>query len=74
MDIVLSLSQRLRELRKQNGYTQNEIAELLNCTQVTYSNYETVRRCISIQSLIRLAEFYNVSTDYMLGISDIKDR
>ena len=52
MDITILLSQNLRKLREQNGYTQKEIAELLNCVQVTYSNYETGRRCIPIQSLI----------------------
>ena len=72
MDITILLSQNLRKLREQNGYTQKEIAELLNCVQVTYSNYETGRRCIPIQSLIKLAKFYNVSTDYLLGISNDK--
>ena len=70
MDVNLSISQNLRKLREQNGYTQKEIPELLNCTQVTYSNYETGRRCISIQSLIKLAKFYKVSTDYIIGISN----
>lgn len=72
MDITRLLSQNLRKLREQNGYTQKEIAKLLNCVQVTYSNYETGRRCIPIQNLIKLAKFYNVSTDYLLGLSDDK--
>ena len=72
MDITILLSQNLRKLREQNGNTQKEIAELLHCAQVTYSKYETGKRCIPIQSLIKLAKFYNVSIDYLLGISDNK--
>lgn len=72
MDIIKTLSKRLRELRQENNYTQNEIAELLSCTQVTYSHYEIGKRCISVQNLVKLAQIYNVSTDYLLGISDVK--
>lgn len=72
MDILEILSKKLKELRKENNYSQQEIANLLGIAQVTYSHYETGSRCIPIKSLIKLAKFYNVSTDYLLGISDDK--
>ena len=53
-----------QEIQKELLQVKKEIAELLNCAQVTYSNYETGKRCIPIQSLIKLAKFYNVSIDY----------
>ena len=39
---------------------------------MTYSNYELCRRSVSIQNLVKIAQIYNVSTDYLLGISDDK--
>ena len=65
---------RIRELREDNDFTQAQIAALLNCSQVSYSNYEAGRRDIPIDSLVRLAEFYNVSVDYLLGLSNVRER
>ena len=63
---------RIRDLREDNDYLQKDIAEYLNCTQVCYSNYEMGKRDIPTDVLIRLALFYNTSTDYLLGITDTK--
>ena len=61
---------RIRNLREDNDYTQKEIAQFLNCTQQTYSRYETGEITIDIYSLIKLAKFYNVSLDYLVGLTN----
>ena len=64
--------ERLKEIRKDNDYTQIEIARILRITQVQYSRYETGERLIPITPLIKLADYYNVSVDYLLGLTDIR--
>lgn len=61
---------RLREIREDNGYTQAYIAEQLNIRQNTYCQYERGQRQISIELLVKLAKFYNVSADYILELTD----
>lgn len=61
---------RLRDLREDNNYTQKEIADLLYTTQPQYYRYESGLRDLPCELLIILAEFYNVSADYILGIND----
>lgn len=63
---------RIRELREDNDLLQKHLAEYLHCSQVAYSRYELGTRDIPTQVLIKLAKFYNTSTDYILGLSDIK--
>lgn len=62
---------RIKDLREDHDLTQAAIAKLLNCSQQTYSRYETGEITISINNLITLALFYNTSTDYLLGLTDI---
>ena len=62
--------QRIRDLREDRDLNQKDMARILNCTQQAYSNYELGRRDIPTEVLIRLARFHNVSTDYILGISN----
>lgn len=64
--------ERLKEIRKDNDFNQIEIAKLLGITQVQYSRYETGERLIPITHLIKLAEYYNVSVDYLLGLTDVR--
>ena len=59
--------QRLRDLREDNEKKQSEIAALLNCTQQAYSTYERGERDIPSKVLIKLADYYNTSVDYLLG-------
>ena len=73
MDVLEILSKRLKELRIKNNYSQYEIANLIGIAQVTYSNYELGRRSVSIQNLVKIAQIYNVSTDYLLGLSDVRN-
>lgn len=63
----------IRELREDNDYTQNDIAKTLGTTQQTYSRYETGIREIPQKHLIALCKFYNVSADYILGLSKEKN-
>lgn len=62
---------KLKELRIDSGKTQKEIADYLNVKQNTYSQYENGKRQVPIDALIRLAEFYDVSVDYLLGRTEI---
>lgn len=61
---------RIRDLREDHDLTQKQIAKELNCSQQVYSNYELGQRDIPTDILIKLARFYKVSTDYILGLSD----
>ena len=60
---------RIRDLREDRDLTQKQLAKILNCSQQVYSNYELGQRDIPTDILIRLALFYDVSIDYILGIS-----
>jgi len=59
--------QRLRDLREDADKNQSEIAKILDIDQRTYSNYETGKREIPVRHLIVLADYYNVSIDYIVG-------
>ena len=65
---------RLRELREDKDLLQKDIAEILSCTQVCYSRYELGKRDIPTDVLVKLADYYSVSIDYILGQTDIPDR
>ncbi len=58
---------RLRDLREDNDITQNQIALMLNIKQNTYSQYENGKREVPINILWKLADFYDVSIDYLIG-------
>lgn len=60
---------RIRDLREDRDLKQRQVAELLNCSQQVYSNYELGQRDIPTDILIRLSNFYNVSVDYLLGLT-----
>ncbi len=64
---------RIRELREDLDIKQETLANYLHIKQNTYSQYENEQRQLPINILIRLAEYYNVSTDYILGLTDIKN-
>jgi len=64
--------ERIRNLREDKDMKQSEIARFLNCTQACYSNYENGKRDIPTETLIMLADFYNVSVDYLLGRTNEK--
>ena len=60
---------RIRNLREDRDLSQADIAKVIQTTQQQYSKIETGKADISGEKLIRLAEFYNVSTDYILGLT-----
>ena len=62
--------QRLRDLREDRDLLQRQVAERLRCSQRVYSNYERGDRDIPTDILIRLSEFYDVSVDYLLGLTN----
>ena len=59
--------QRLKDLREDKDMKQAEIAEILGIRQTVYSRYERGFQNIPLEHLLKLADFYNVSTDYILG-------
>ena len=66
----MKLHLRLRDLREDRDMSQAAMAKLLKCSQQTYSRYESHTTEIPLESLIFLAEYYDTSTDYLLGITD----
>ena len=64
--------QRLEDLRIDSDKTQAEIAEYLGCQREVYRRYEKGTRQIPVDLLIKLSLFYNVSIDYMVGITNTK--
>lgn len=65
------LSKKIRELREKKGKTQEELSKVLNKTPSTIGMYEQGRRTPDKDTLIELAKYFNVSTDYLLGIDDL---
>lgn len=61
---------RLRDIREDRDVTQKTLATYLHIGQNTYSQYETDRRQLPVDILIRLAEYFGTSTDYILGLTD----
>ena len=68
----MNYTERIRALREDSDKTQTEIAQLLQIGQKTYSDYELGKTRIPVDSLILLAKEYNVSMDYICGVSDIR--
>ena len=64
--------ENIRNLRIDNSHTQQQIADYLNIKQNTYSQYETGALNYPVDILMKLADFYGVSVDYLLGRTDVK--
>ncbi len=62
--------QRIRDLREDRDLTQAALAQILHCSQRIYSNYERGEVDIPTEILIKLADYYDVSVDYLLGRTD----
>ena len=61
---------RIKDLRIDKDKSQKDVAEYLNIAQRTYSGYENGTRNIPVQIVVKLAEYYNTTTDYLLNLSD----
>ena len=68
----MNYAERIRALHEDNDKTQTEVAKLLKVGQRTYCDYELGKTRIPVDSLIVLAELYDVSMDYICGVSDIR--
>jgi len=66
------LSQRLRACRIAKGYTQCQVAIYCDITEKTYQNYELMTREPKIEILIKIADLFDVSIDYLVGRTDVK--
>lgn len=67
---MIEFSKRLKELRLENGFTQQNIADKLGIKQQSYARYEIGIGEPSLQTLVKIAKTFGVSTDYLLGITD----
>ena len=70
----MTYSERIRALREDKDLTQAVVAAVLKVGQRTYCDYELGKTRIPVDSLIMLAKMYNVSMDYISGVSDEKKR
>lgn len=68
--LVIYMKLRIRDMREDNDLTQKQISEILLCDQSLYSKYERGERDIPITLLIKLADYYNTSIDYLVGRTD----
>ena len=68
MEIILG--KRLKELREEKGLTQRQLAEQLNLNSVTYLHYEKAQREPPLAVLAQMALFFDVTTDYLLELTD----
>lgn len=59
--------ERIRNLREDRDLRQEDVAKVLHCSQACYSNYENGKRDIPTEVLDKLANYYNVSVDYLLS-------
>ena len=65
--------ENIRSLRIDNGLTQKQVAQILGISQNTYSQYEVGVLNYPVDAIIKLADYYGVSTDYLLGRTTVKD-
>ena len=72
MRVMTMEYKRIRDMREDKDLTQSDIAKILNVAQRTYSGYENGARSIPVESVIKLAFYYGVSIDYLLGLTKVK--
>ena len=65
--------ERLKKLRKEGKLTQKDIATFLNISQPAYQQFESGKKKMNLETMEKIADFFNVSTDYLLGKTDIPD-
>lgn len=67
MNIKENITEQIKTLRKQNGYTQQQVADKVNVSRSAYSQYEMGLKQPTIDTLYQLAELYKCSIDYLVG-------
>lgn len=70
--MFMDYRKRLYDLRIDHDLRQEDIANILNISGQAYGMYENGKRCLPIEHLITLCKYYNVTSDYILGLSDSK--
>ena len=70
----MTYQERIRGLREDKDLTQKQVADILGVAQTTYSQYELNKRPMPIDYLIALCKYYQVSADYILGFTNMKNR
>lgn len=69
----MTLGERLKNLRLEKGISQTDLAQQFNIARSTLSQYESNQRTPSDEIKLKFSQYFNVSTDYLLGISDIRN-
>lgn len=73
LNMVMTMRLRIRDLREDADLKQRQIAEYLMCDQSLYSKYEREERVLPLEAAVKLAEFYKVSVDYLVGLTDLRE-
>lgn len=68
------ISERIKSIRVSKGFTQKQVADAIGVTEVSLQRFEYGSSRPSLDTLIALADFYNVSLDYLVGRSDVPER
>lgn len=71
---MVTYRERIKNLREDSDLNQTEIANILGVCQRTYADYELGNTRIPVDSLIKLAKFYNVDMNYITGVSSVKNK
>ncbi len=74
MVMIMAKYQRIRDMREDADLSQAKLGEILHISQRSYSHFETGTRSLPVDVLIKLADFYEVSVDYLLERTDDKRR
>ena len=72
LSVVMNMNLRIRDLREDADLKQRQIAEYLMCDQSLYSKYEREERPLPLEFADKLADFYHVSVDYLMGRTPVK--
>ena len=72
LSVVMNMKLRIRDLREDADLKQRQIAEYLMCDQSLYSKYEREERPLPLELADKLADFYHVSVDYLMGRTPVK--
>lgn len=72
LNAVMTMRLRIRDLREDSDLKQKDIAQYLMCDQSLYSKYERNERPLPLDAAIQLAQYYNVSLDYLVGLTSVK--
>ena len=70
---VILLRLRIRDMREDNDYTQQKVADYLECDRSLYAKYERGERDVPLIVMAKLARFYGTSVDYLVGLTDVKE-